>query len=152
MGRAFEEHVIGLFPDTEWEIENRSSDTSRRIGRRITGDVSYDCIVKHRPTSRRFILQCKYRSRLFRKDDQDGIEWAKPYQIGNYKSFQRTKGWPYLVVIGLGGRPKKAQELFLLSLDHLCDPFIQRNEMLAGKREPHAPFTVEEMLGARRRL
>jgi hypothetical protein len=59
MGRAFEEYVIGLFPESEWEIEDRSSDTSKQIGRRVTGDVSYDCIMKHRHTSKRFVVQCK---------------------------------------------------------------------------------------------
>lgn len=149
MGRAFEEFVIGLFPEPEWEIEDRSSDTSKNIGRRVTGDVSYDCIVKHRPTSRGFILQCKYRSRFFRQAEQEGIEWAKTYQIRNYRDFQRTKGWPYLVIIGVGGRPRRPHQLFVLSLERLHDPFIQRNEILAARRDPRAFFTIDEMIRAR---
>jgi hypothetical protein len=144
MGRDFEEYVIGLFPDTEWEIEDRSSDTSKRIGRRVTGDVSYDCIVKHRPTSRRFILQCKYRSHFFRQDGQEGIEWAKPYQIGNYRNFQQIKGWPYVVIIGVGGRPRKPQQLFVLPLEHLGSPFIGKIDLQAAKRGQHGFFTVSD--------
>lgn len=144
MGRAFEEYVIGLFPDTEWEIEDRSSDTSHRIGRRVTGDVSYDCIVKYRRNSQRFILQCKYRSQFFRRDDREGIEWAKPYQIQNYSNFQRTKGWPYLVIIGVGGHPKQPHQLFAFPLGRLGHPFIERSELLAAKRDPHALFTVDD--------
>lgn len=144
MGRAFEEYVIRLFPDTQWEIEDRSSDTSKRIGRRVTGDVSYDCIVRHRPTSRRFIIQCKYRSRFFRQDGQEGIEWAKPYQIRNYRNFQQTKGWPYLVIIGVGGRPRKPQQLFVLSLEQLGSPFIPKIDLQAAKRGQRGFFTVSD--------
>ena len=144
MGRAFEEYVISLFPETAWEIEDRSSDTSSRIGRRVTGDASYDCIVKHRPTSRRFIIQCKYRSKFFRQDGQEGIEWAKPYQIRNYRTFQQTKGWPYLVIIGMGGRPRKPQQLFVLPLEQLGSPFIQKIDLQATKRNQSAFFSVSD--------
>jgi hypothetical protein len=144
MGRDFEEYVIRLFPDTEWEIEDRSSDTSKRIGRRVTGDASYDCIMKHRRTSKRFIVQCKYRSRFFRKDNQDGIEWAKPYQIRNYRNFQREKGWPYVGIIGVGGRPRHPKHLFVLPLEHLHDTFIRKAGLEIAGRDPHRPFTVDD--------
>jgi hypothetical protein len=143
-GRAFEEYVIGLFPESEWEIEDRSSDTSKRIGRRVTGDVSYDCIMKHRRTSKRFIVQCKYRSRFFRQDGQEGIEWAKPYQIRNYRDFQRTKGWPYLVIIGVGGRPRKPQHLFVFRLDQVASPFVRKIDLQAAKRDQPTFFTVTD--------
>ncbi len=144
MGRDFEEYVIGLFPDTDWEIEDRSSDTSKRIGRRVTGDASYDCIMKHRRTSKRFIVQCKYRSRFFRKDNQDGIEWAKPYQIRNYRNFQREKGWPYVGIIGVGGRPRHPKHLFVLPLEYLHDTFIRKAGLEIAGRDPHRPFTVDD--------
>jgi hypothetical protein len=144
MGRSFEEYIIGLFPDTDWEIKDRSSDTSRRIGRRITGDVSYDFIVKHRSTSRRFIIECKYRSRFYRQGDQEGIEWAQPYQIRNYRTFQQAEGCPYVVVIGLGGHPKQPQHLFVLPLESLHYPFIGKVNLLAAKRDPRTIFAVDD--------
>jgi hypothetical protein len=144
MGRSFEEYIIGLFPDTDWEIKDRSSDTSRRIGRRITGDVSYDFIMKHRSTSRRFIIQCKYRSRFYRQGDQEGIEWAKPYQIRNYQNFQQAEGCPYVVVIGLGGRPRQPEHLFVLPLASLRYPFIEKMNLLAAKRDPRTIFAVDD--------
>ncbi len=143
-GRAFEEYAIGLFPEAEWEIEDRSSDTSKRIGRRVTGDVSYDFVVKHKPSARRYIVQCKYRSKYFRVGGQEGIEWAKPYQIGNYGVFQKAKGWPYLVCVGVGGRARRPRELFVFSLDRLRDPFLPKNEMVTARRDPQAPFTVDD--------
>ncbi len=142
-GRSFEDFVIGLFPDAEWEIEDRSSDTSHRIRRRVTGDVSYDCIVKHRATFRRFIIQCKYRTRFYRQGGREGIEWAKPYQIRNYGEFQRQKKWPYLVIIGVGGSPKRPEQLFVLSLARLHDPFIAKHELLVAKRDANTPFTID---------
>jgi len=144
MGRNFEEYIIGLFPDTDWEIKDRSSDTSRRIGRRITGDVSYDFIVKQRSTSRRFIIECKYRSRFYRQGDQEGIEWAKPYQIRNYRTFQQAEGCPYVVVIGLGGHPRQPQHLFVLPLESLHYPFIGKVNLLAAERDPRAIFAVDD--------
>jgi hypothetical protein len=144
IGRAFEEYVISLFPETVWEIEDRSSDTSKRIGRRITGDVSYDCIMKHRRTSKRFVVQCKYRSRFFRQDDQEGIEWAEPYQIRNYRNFQREKGWPYVGIIGVGGGPMHPKHLFVLPFEHLHDTFIRKAGLEIAGRDPHRPFTVDD--------
>lgn len=140
MGRDFEEYVIGLFPPAEWEIEDRSSDTTHTMGRRVTGDVSYDWIVKHRKTGRRFILQCKFRSRFFR----DGIEWATAYQIRNYKDFQQRTGYEYSVCIGVGGCPKQPERLYLAPLKRLNSLFVWRKELEIFARDPRAFFTMDD--------
>lgn len=144
MGRAFEEYVIALFPDAEWELEDRSSDTSRQIGRTVTGDAAYDFIVRHRATSRRFVVQCKYRSRFYRQEGKDGLDWAKPYQIQNYRKFGRERGCLYLGVIGLGGQPRQPEMLIVLPLEELRYPFMWKENVIKGRREPRAPFRLDD--------
>ncbi len=140
MGKEFEEYVVSLFPSVEWEIEDRSSDTSHTMGRRVVGDVSYDWIVRHRATSRRFILQCKFRSRYYRS----GIEWAKMYQMRNYGDFQRRKGWDYFVILGVGGAPKQPSHLYLVPLQCLGSPFVLQSALQSYARDPHTPFTLDD--------
>lgn len=138
MGKEFEEYIVSLFPSAEWEIEDRSSDTSHTMGRRILGDVAYDWIVRHRPTSRRFVLQCKYRSRFFR----DGIEWAKSYQMRNYKDFQRSKACDYYVILGVGGASKQPEHLYAIPLQHLDSPFVRRRDLESYARDPRVAFVL----------
>lgn len=142
--REFEEYIIRLFPDAEWEITDRCSDTSLQIDRKIIGDVSYDLIVKHRHTSRQFIIQCKYRTRFHYEGDHEGIDWAKPYQIWNYKNFQQEKGWFYLGVIGVGGRPGQPEQLFVLPLESLRYEFMWKRSLIVGKRDTMTPFAIDE--------
>jgi hypothetical protein len=144
MGKEFEEYIIWLFPDAEWEITDRCSDTSLQIDRKIIGDVSYDLIVKHRHTSRQFIIQCKYRTRFHYEGDHEGIDWAKPYQIWNYKNFQQEKGWPYLGVIGVGGRPGQPEHIFVLPLERLRYEFMWKRSLIVGKRDTRIPFAIDE--------
>jgi hypothetical protein len=144
MGKEFEEHIIRLFSDDKWEILDRCSDTALRIGRKIIGDVSYDLIMKHRRTARQFIIQCKYRTRFSFREGQVGIEWAKPYQRKNYQNFQQERGDPYLVVIGVGGRPGQPEYLFLAPLDRLRYEFIWKKNLLTMQRDPTAPFVLDD--------
>jgi hypothetical protein len=144
MGKEFEECAIRLFPDTGWEITDRCSDTSLQIGRKIIGDVSYDFIVKHRRTSRQYIIQCKYRTRFLTQEGQEGVEWAKPYQIRNYKNFQQEKGCPYLGIIGVGGQPGQPEQIFVLPLESLRYEFMWKRVLLVGKHDPKTPFTLDE--------
>ncbi len=144
MGKEFEEYIIRLFPNAEWEITDRCSDTSLQIDRKIIGDVSYDFIVKHRYTSQQFIIQCKYRTRFHYEGDYEGIDWAKPYQIRNYKNFQQEKGWPYLGVIGVGGLPRQPEHLFVLLLERLRYKFMWKQSLIVGKRDTRTPFTIDE--------
>lgn len=138
MGKEFEEYVARLFDSKGWVIEDRSSDTSHTIGRTIIGDLAYDWVLRHRQTGKRFIVQCKYRSRYYR----DGIEWAKPYQIRNYQSYQRVKGWEYLVILGVGGEPSEPEHLYLISLKQLKTPFVGARELQPFLRISRTPFTL----------
>lgn len=139
MGKEFEEYVARLFDDEGWVIEDRSSDTSHTMGRSIIGDLAYDWIIRHRRTGQRFIVQCKYRSRYYR----GGIEWAMPYQIRNYTGYQRAKGWEYLVIIGVGGRPSEPEHLYLASLQQLKLPFVDVRDLQPFLRNSKTPFTLD---------
>jgi hypothetical protein len=140
IGKEFEEYVVSLFPSAEWEIEDRSSDTSHTMGRRILGDVAYDWIIRHRPTSHRCILQCKYRSRFFR----NGVEWAKSYQMRNYKDFQRSKAYDYYVILGVGGASKQPDHLYAIRLQRLDSTFVRRRELEPYARDPRAVFVLDD--------
>lgn len=138
LGKEFEDYVAGLFGEQEWMIEDRSSDTAYKMGRRITGDLAYDWIVRHRRTGRRFIVQCKYRSRFYR----DGIEVAKPFQLRHYRDYQRAKAWDYVVVLGVGGTPKAPEQLYLIPLERIRDTVLWRRELLPYARDPRTAFTL----------
>lgn len=140
IGKEFEEYIVSLFPGVDWVIEDRSSDTSHTMGRRILGDIAYDWIIRHQPTSRRYILQCKYRSKFFR----DGIEWAKPYQMRNYKGFQRSKACDYYVILGVGGTARQPDYLYAIPLQRLDSVFVSRRELEPYARDPCAVFALDD--------
>jgi hypothetical protein len=47
---------------------------------------------------------------------EGGIDWAKPFQIQTYINYQAQNRIPVFIAIGIGGRPKKPEKLFVTPL------------------------------------
>jgi hypothetical protein len=63
-----------------------------------------------------FAVECKWRSKFQHKE----IDWAKPYQIQNYLSYQEKNKIPVFIAIGVGGKPSQPEQLFVAPLNEIC--------------------------------
>lgn len=79
-----------------------------------------------------FAIECKWRKSYYK----NSIEWARDYQIRNYKEYADTIKIPVFVVIGIAGEPDKPQELFIVPLQKLESGTISKNELMPYKKNP----------------
>jgi len=73
-----------------------------------------------RDTKTIFAVECKWRKGYF----QDGIQWAREEQIFIYKRYSEENNIPVFVVIGVGKNPENPEDVFVIPLDNLTEPFL----------------------------
>jgi hypothetical protein len=78
-----------------------------------------------RDTKSLFAIECKWRKNYYK----NGIEWAKDYQLKNYKKFKTDKNIPVFVAIGVGGTPEKPSEVYIVPLSAIENTFITQTEL-----------------------
>ena len=116
-GDAFENYVLNLFDLTSgrFRLIDWRSDKMTANGHYALSNHHPDIVLELKDSRgyHRFAIECKWRSGL-----QHGkIEWAKEYQIRNYKEYQDRQNMPVFVVIGLGGSPAAPERLSVVELD-----------------------------------
>lgn len=142
-GSDFEKHVLSIFDQKQWGIENVTGDISEEIGRRVKSDSDPDITVKHLASGKKFSIECKYRSWFEIGKPESGLRWADAYQIANYNIFQKEKGHKVYVVIGVGGTPSKPKRMFLVPLYALKFPFAKESYLKKFERDVNSQFTIE---------
>lgn len=120
-GLAFEKYILSLLPEDEWSIVDYTKDTIKGIPRKIESSSNPDIVLRHRKTNKQVALECKYQSEFY-KTHFGNILLIKDYQIKNYNSFSKEKGYPVFIIIGIGGKPGKSEKLFLFPLSSLQYP------------------------------
>lgn len=71
-------------------------------------------------TKKLFAVECKWRKGYF----QDRIKWARKEQIFIYKCYSEENNIPVFVVIGVGRYPDNPEDVFVIPLDDLTEPFL----------------------------
>lgn len=83
-----------------------------------------------------FAIECKWRKYYF----ENSIEWAKDYQIKNYKEYANKLKIPVFVVIGVGGEPNNPYELFIVPLEKMKANVISKDELAKYKKDLSDPY------------
>jgi hypothetical protein len=78
-----------------------------------------------RDVKSRFAVECKWRKSYYK----NGIEWAKEYQLKNYRKFKTEKNIPVFVAIGVGGTPEKPEDVYIVPLTVIENIFISQTEL-----------------------
>ena len=72
-----------------------------------------------------FAVECKWQNNI----NKNKLEWAKDYQLKNYKDFEHATGKTVFIVIGIGGQPDKPRELFVLPLSKISSTELYLNDL-----------------------
>ena len=72
-----------------------------------------------------FSIECVVRKNFFKGN----IDWAKDYQIKNWNNFQKQKGWPVFVIIGIvgNGTYDQPEDVFMLPLERAQEPQLSKS-------------------------
>ena len=87
-----------------------------------------------------FEVECKYRSNYF----QNKVEWAKDFQLDNYKDYAHRLKIPVFIIIAIGGSPSKPEELYIIPLDELTTPEVTRSFLKPYKKDISKNFYWDE--------
>lgn len=134
-GDAFERFVVKNFDPKYFTLQEWRSDKYVDGIYPVSNhfpdlEVSFD--FKSKGIRQLFAIECKWRKGYFK----NGIEWARDYQIRNYKEYADTIKIPVFVVIGVAGEPDNPQELFIVPLQKMASGTISKNELMSYKKNP----------------
>lgn len=137
-GRLFEEYITALFNKQnfkliEWRKAERFKDKVIYPGH-FNPDLEFKLFGKK---NYHFAIECKWRQGFI----DDEIQWAEPYQIINYNSFQRSHKINVFIAIGVGGTPQAPEELFIVPLYMISDTlFVKREKLIRYTKKPERKF------------
>lgn len=123
-GTFFERHIISLFAKEHYQLIEWRSDKEAYGKRYPLSNQWPDLEMQDIASGKRFAIECKFRSRPSEK-----IKWARSSnQLENYREYQRQKGFPVYVALGLGGTADRPGTTFMVPLDHLQSHEITMTE------------------------
>lgn len=127
-GEAFENYVREyVFPKEYYKLLHRThnfeSNHDDYIESSLLPDFEFQCIQ----TGEKFYVEAKFREGVY--NNQDKIEWCKPYQLNRYQKINQQQ--KVFIILGLGDKPRKPFELiiFPLSAGNFCglyDSFLTK--------------------------
>ena len=116
-GNEFEDYVIQLLGKQKDVIFIGKVSDYHKNGVSALENKEPDLKFKYKNNA--FAIECKWRSSF----TKGAINWAKDYQINNYKSYQNTKQEKVYIAIGIGGKPNLPAKLFIIPLFRLTKEF-----------------------------
>ena len=133
-GDAFEKFVVKNFDQKYFTLQEWRSDKYVDGIYAVSNhfpdlEVIFD--YKTKGVKEAFAIECKWRKNYY----NNGIEWAKNYQIRNYKEYAEKLNIPVFVVIGVSGEPEKPEELFIVPLSKMKSNIITKSELANYKKD-----------------
>jgi len=125
-GDDFEKFVIQKFDKEYFTIKEWAGDKYvNGIYAKTTPqpDILIEFRLKQKTSE--FSVECKWRKSLFK----NGVEFAKNEQFERYKDFQKDKNIPVFIAIGIGGKGKQPEQLFIIPLKEINSNFIHINTL-----------------------
>lgn len=132
-GDMFENYVIQKFDRRYFVLKDMRSD--KGVNGFYPESNSYpDLTLEYKPAKQRFAVECKWRQHWQTRSNGNAfINWAggttkeKGLQkIQNYLNYASTHDMPVFVVIGIGGTAARPKDLYVVPLQALKSPFVDR--------------------------
>lgn len=131
-GLEFEKYIVSrfnkeFFTHLDWSGDkNANGQVAQSAG---NPDMLLEINV--RDGSAQFAVECKWRAHYY----YDQIEIAKESSIRNYKLYAKSKGVPVFIVLGVGGKPSKPNEVFSVPLSDITDVDLHRDWLKEYKHD-----------------
>jgi hypothetical protein len=136
-GSEFERYVVELFDKKNFRLINWRSD--KKAGAHYPlSNMDPDLEIEYRDSYNkiRFALECKWRQSFF----NNRIEWAKDYQLRNYKNYESSKNQTVFIIIGVGGTPNQPKEVFIVPLRSITACILYKSDLEQYRRYKKTGF------------
>ena len=133
-GDAFERFVVKNFNKKYFTLQEWRSDKYVDGIYAVSNhfpDLEVIFNLKSKGVSENFAIECKWRKNYY----HEAIEWAKDYQLRNYKDYADKLKIPVFVIIGVGGEAENPNELFIVPLQKMKSNIISKTELANYKKE-----------------
>lgn len=133
-GDAFEKYIVKNFSPKYFTLQEWRSDKYVDGVYAVSNhfpDLEVVFELKSKGVKEAFAIECKWRKNYFK----NGVEWAKNYQIENNKEYAEKVNIPVFVVIGMGGKPSKPNELFIVPLSEIKSNILTKSELEKYKKD-----------------
>lgn len=134
-GEAFEDFVLEKFPEKYYELEYKTPRYGENKKRFIKKSKQPDFIFYHKPTKKKFAVECK-NWKFFK----NGKEWTTEEKLKEYREFEKRKGIKTFIVIGVGEDPKDPDEMFCIPLQDIGMTKMYRRFLEKYQRPPRKTF------------
>jgi hypothetical protein len=131
-GQQFEELIVSKFAKRYFVLKEWRSDkiiNGRYAESNKNPDLEFE--FKFKNITKAFAVECKWRQNYYK----NGINWTKKAQFERYKDFANAKKIPVFIIIGVGGTPKKPDEIFIIPLRKIKFTFIKITFLEAFKKK-----------------
>lgn len=131
-GREFEEYVVSHFTKKYFTLKEWRSDKYYKgnyAESNLYPDLEY--VFTLSKNSYPFAIECKWRSEF----KNGWVEWAGEEQADHYRQFEKEKGIPVFVMLGIGGTPSNPEEVYAIPLRVLKHNKAKQDYIEPFKRE-----------------
>jgi hypothetical protein len=131
-GYDFEKYVVQKFDKKYFEITQWAGDKFVE-GRFAKTNQQPDMQLELRKAGNRYPLavECKWRS----NPNGEFVRFADDEQLLRYQQFAESNKIPTFIILGIGGKPSKPAEVFVIPIDRFKKPLQHLNNLKPFKKE-----------------
>lgn len=139
-GHAFECYVVERFSKEYFNLLEWRSDKYHE-GRYAESNKLPDLEYRFTTSYHDFpiAIECKWRAEFFK----GRIEWAKSYQLSNYRRYERERGIPVYVIVGIGGQPNDPASVYIIPLPHIRSNVLTERDLQKYFRHVRGTFFLD---------
>ncbi len=139
-GHEFEKFVADKFDKNYFQMIDTRSDKKFDNHTPLSNmDPDFEFVYKGPPKSVNFAIECKWRSNFFK----NSIEWAKQYQLDNYRNYAMRTGQPVFIILGVGGLPSQPNDLYIIPLIEIDECILSKEKLNRYYRHKKGNFFLE---------
>jgi len=136
-GDDFEKYIVQKFEKRYFKIKEWAGDKYvKGIYASTTPQPDILFEIKLNNQLVEFSVECKWRSKYY----QNGIEFASKEQLIRYQDFEKKRNIPVFIAIGIGGKGKSPEHLYMVPLKSITSNFISSEILNKYKKNGDGNF------------
>jgi hypothetical protein len=125
-GHAFEKYIVSKFHRGYFTLLHWRSDKFHEgVYAESNKDPDLEYLFHTSYQKVGFAVECKWRSSFI----NGKIEWAKCYQLNNYRKYEMTSNKKVFVIIGVGGKPENPRSIYIVPLNEIHSTVLLEQEL-----------------------
>ncbi len=139
-GIDFEKYTIQKFDRKYFKIKEWAGDkyvNGIYANTTLHPDILFEIKIDNQLVQ--FSVECKWRSKYY----QNGIEFASKEQLVRYQDFEKKRNIPVFIAIGVGGKGKNPEHLYMVPLKSITSNFIPFKILEKYKKNGEGNFYLD---------